>query len=171
MGLISLTRNIVAVANAFLNEPVPPAGVLDEEGPWDGPDDLWPEEEDVDEVADPPHIAETPSEPALVVTQEWGLRLPGGDIMWNNWQGTPFYYPLDRLQMVSKLQQTAAQVGYAPGDQTEAFLAQYSWATRNQIARVVYEDTGSYTLLASEVSELGTPQVEGNEEGEARDDE
>ena len=40
---------------------------------WSGPDDLWPPEE----------ITPTPSEPELIVTAQFGLRLPNGDIVWN----------------------------------------------------------------------------------------
>lgn len=95
----------------------------------------------------PPRPAEPLGE--LVITKQWGLLLPGGDIAWNSWQGIPFDNPLDRLHMVAKLQATANDVGW----HQDEFLARYGWVTRNQIARVCYEDTGCYGLTDSEASQ------------------
>lgn len=126
------------------------AGVLDKplhteietESPFDGADDLWPED---------PIIAETHSEPELILTHQWGLQLPSGDIAWLDWQGTQFANPLDRLMMVAKLKKTALEIGYAE-DQIGEFVNRYSWVTRNQLATVVYEDTGAYSLTDPEVA-------------------
>lgn len=125
---------------------------------WDGPDDLWPDQECDElrlatELINSSELTDTASKPELIVTQQWGLRLPSGEVVWNSWQGTSFEHPLDRLRMVAILQKTATDLGFR--EETEKihdFLSQYSWATRNQIASVVYEDTGTFPLTASEVS-------------------
>lgn len=125
----------------------------------EGPDDLWPADE---------HSRLEQSiitvEPDLIVTRQWGLRCPGGEVHWCSWQGIDFDHPLHRVQMIATLQQTALDMGFA-ADQVPAFLDYYGWVTRNQIAQVVYEDTGAYSLTDSAVSALGTPET-----GESPDD-
>lgn len=112
---------------------------------WDdGPDDLWPPEPE-------------PKDDDVVVTQEWGLRLPGGEVAWKNWQGVPFDNPLDRVHMIARLQQTAQDVGWT----TEEFLANYSWATRDAYTTVDYKLTEAYVLMDPAVS--GTPVGPSNE--------
>ena len=49
----------------------------------EGPDDLWPPEPEVE----PPSIAGAQSE--LISTQQWGLRLPSGEIAWGPGKGWP----------------------------------------------------------------------------------
>lgn len=129
---------------------LPLSGAFDGEGLWEGPDDL---DGDDDSFLDPAPV------PELVVTKQWGLVLPDGQIAWDSWQGIPFSNPLDRLHMVSKLQATANDVGWNQDD----FLSRYSWATRNQIARVLYQDTGFYGLIDSAVSheDTATPEESG----------
>jgi hypothetical protein len=120
----------------------------------EGPDDIWPPEEYRQELASP---ATPELNPELIVTQQWGLRCPGGEVHWNLWQGIGFEHPLGRLKMVATLQQTALDMGFAE-DQVGSFLDYYGWVTRNQIATVVYEDTGAYPLTDSAVSAVGTPE-------------
>lgn len=125
--------------------------------PTEGPDDTWPED---DYVAARLSI-DVPAggtEPEILVGQQWGLQLPNGEIHWNTWQGVIFHHPIDRLQMVAKLHQTALVIGLAGEDQLNEFLSKYQWVTRNQIASVVYEETGSYPLTHPQVSALGTPE-------------
>lgn len=152
MGLALLA---FALAGRVLRQfdPHPPPAIDNYEGPpmlWDEADDTWPTEE-------PEQITQTLSDPELIVTPQWGLRLPGGHIAWNSWAGIWFDHPLHRLTMIAKLQATAGELGFSEGPQVSAFLAQYDWVTRNQIATVVYEDTGAYLLTDSEVSTLGIP--------------
>lgn len=125
-------------------------GLKDLFKPVEIPPSFWAEE-----------AASTPDGGTTRVTEQWGLRLPDGDVAWNSWQGIPFDSPLDRLHMVATLQKTAQDVGFDPED----FLARYGWETRNEIAQVVYEQTGSHPLMADEVSEVGTP-VESATQGE-----
>lgn len=165
MGLIGAALKVTAAVVDALRDPqrrpvLPPSGAFDGEDLWEGPDDLWPPD---------PQISDTASAPQLVVTKQWGLRLPGGDIAWGFWQGIGFDNPLDRMKMVATLQKTAKDVGFGEGEQTAEFLAHYGWVTRNQIATVVYEDTGAYALTDTEVSTVGTPVGEashGNNENQ-----
>lgn len=139
----------------------PPEGALDGEQPWDGPDDLWPQEppQEVELVSDEIYLKDTRSAPETVVNQQYGLRLPSGEIRWNSWQDISFANPLDRLRMVATLRASAAHMGFAEVE----FISQYGWVTRNQIAQVVYEDTGAYHLTDPAISEVVTP-------GETHDD-
>ena len=116
---------------------------------WSGPDDLWPPE---------PVVLPEPEEPKTttpetVVTRQWGLRLPSGEVVWNEWQGISFGTPLDRLRMVATLQKTMMDIGFKEGEQVDDIVSRYSWATRDQIAEIVYRDTGTHPLTATEVSE------------------
>lgn len=137
-----------------------PSAALDGERPIDeGPDDLWPAEDDDPVLGDtePPRIAL--SEPELVVNRQWGLKLPNGDVHWVHWNGHAMGHPLDRVRLIAKLQKTAEDIGLAPGWQTDDFLSHYGWVTRDQIASVVYKDTGAYPLTHSQVSALDTPST------------
>jgi hypothetical protein len=141
---IDLARNVIRAA---VHRPgLPPAGVADDDF-WDGADDTWPPEVG--------NIAEIPSEPEIIVSQQWGLRLPGGNIAWNGWQGHSFEHPLDRLKAIASLQKTALDLGYTQENSFE-FLVRYRWVTRQMIASVVYEETGEHELNAPEVSAVGT---------------
>ena len=116
---------------------------------WSGPDDLWPPE---------PVVLPEPEEPKTttpetVVTRQWGLRLPSGEVVWNEWQGISFGTPLDRLRMVATLQKTMMDIGFKEGEQVDDIVSRYSWATRDQIAEIVYRDTGIHPLTATEASE------------------
>lgn len=126
---------------------------------WDGPDDLWPEEPVADPVEES-QISDTASEPELLVHQQWGLLLPSGDIMWGSWNNLVFATPMDRVNVIANLQKTAEQCGFSEGEQTAGFLSHYGWVTRNQIATVVYEDTGAYTLTDPAVCATSTPSEE-----------
>lgn len=134
------------------------SSALDGEDPfdWEGPDDLWPPE--------PTQIAETPSPAEVITTQQYGLRMPNGEIVWNAWNDPPLVIPfdnhLDRLRMVANLQKTATDVGF----DVDEFLSHYGWATRNQIAAVVYEDTGAYSLTDPDVCGVSAPSL-GNPDG------
>ena len=140
----------MGLKDLFRMTPLSPSS-LDGEDPfdWAGPDDLWPSENaEVRKlrVADPPEVA-----PEVITTEQYGLQMPNGDIIWNAYSDAgvtiPFDNHLDRLRMIATLKKTAADVGFDVDD----FLSHYSWVSRNQIAAVVYEDTGSYSLTDSEV--------------------
>jgi hypothetical protein len=121
MGLITAVRNAVEFAKSASGEPfVPPPGVE-----WSEP------------------------EPLVLVETEWGLAVPGGDIVWGAWQGVPFDNPLDRLHMVSRLQKTAQDIGFGQED----FLARYSWVTRTKYSATAYEQGPAFAVNAPEVSE------------------
>lgn len=131
---------------------------------WSGADDLWPSETE---------IAPTSSEPELIVGAQFGLRLPNGSIVWNAWNNPPLVIPfdnlLDRLRMVANLQKTAADLGFVVDD----FLVNYGWVTRNQIATVVYEDTGAYALtdpVVCGVSAPSTGKTPDHDDGSSKDD-
>lgn len=165
MGLIHTFKDLVDFLGEVAGKPYkPPPGAC-----FEGPDDLWPPEspdpEPEKEKKEEPQIADTASEPELVVTRQWGLRLPDGRIAWNSWSGITFDDPLDRVRMIANLQKTAEQVAFEQQD----FLAHYGWVTRNQIAAVVYEDTGAYSLTDSEVSARSTPTGE-QDDGTTNDD-
>lgn len=131
------------------------SSALDGEDRWEGPDDLWPP----DEIP-----TETPTGADLIVTQQYGLRMPNGDVIWNTWDEPPlvilFDNHLDRLRMVANLQKTAVDLGF----DVDEFLSHYGWVTRNQIAAVVYEDTGAYSLTDPDVCGVGTP-LAGTDDG------
>ncbi len=103
----------------------------------------------------------------LLTTAQFGLRMPNGIVVWNEWcEGglqIPFNNPLDRLRMVANLQKTALDLGF----DIEQFLEHYEWVTRNQIAIVRYEDTGSYHLTHPSVTGIAAVSVV---EEQARDD-
>jgi hypothetical protein len=126
----------------------------------EGPDDLWP----ADDPTPAPQILDSGTDSELVLTHQWGLRLPNGDVHWGQWNDTDFSHPLGRLRMISILQKTALDVGFSEGLQVSEFLCHYGWVTRNQISRVVYEDTGSYALTDKRVSATDSP-VEGENHG------
>jgi hypothetical protein len=127
----------------------------------DGPDDLWPHVE-YDSCHNSLSVADSPQ---LKVAEQWGLKLPNGQIHWNSWQGVAFDNPLDRMKMVAVLQKTAEDVGLPPGDETDQFLSKYQWVTRNEKATVEYEDTGAYPLTHPSVSALGAPDVDESSHG------
>ena len=159
MGLISravqIAAQLIELGWEILDTPVYrrqlPSVALDGEQPIDdGPDDLW-----------PPEPATVPldnsQQPELHTTRQWGLQLPNGEVFWNDWSGHQLGHPLDRVRLIANLQKTAADIGLAPGEQTDDFLSHYGWVTRNQIASVIYETTGAYPLTHPEVSALDTP--------------
>lgn len=144
MGLIDTVKWLV---NDVGTSKVLPNAAFDGEDFWAGPDDLWPEE-----PATLQAVAEAEDErPEIITTPQWGLILPGGEIMWNSWQGIDFDHPLGRLRMVATLQKTALEMGFAP-EQVSEFTASYSWATRMQVAAVIYESTGEHALTDQIVS-------------------
>lgn len=118
----------------------------------DGPDDLWP---DIDNGC-----CQVTNNTNLHVAEQWGLKLPNGQIHWNEWQGTPFGNPVDRMRMVAALQKTAEDIGLPSGPETDQFLSKYQWVTRLARATVEYEDTGAYSLTDPHVSALGAPEVD-----------
>jgi hypothetical protein len=130
----------------------PVSSTLDGEDLLDtqGPDDLWPAEQlslDLD-VPQP--------RPEVLVGEQWGIKLPSGEVEWNMWAGTHLNNPLDRAQMIARIQKHALDAGYSE-QQFPEFLAPYKWVTRNQIATVVYEDTGCYSLTDPAAIALGAP--------------
>ena len=164
MGLIELARrslaftaSLIELGHEILDQPKLPPHGLDDENParWSGPDDMWPD--NLTSWPEEPVIADTASEPELVVTMQWGLALPSGEIAWNSWSGVQFGDPLNRVLMVAKLKRTGLDLGFAE-DQLGEFLCRYGWVTRNQLATVVYEDTGSYALIDPEVSAQVAPE-------------
>jgi hypothetical protein len=160
-GVSSIVKMLTFMAKVYDWAGLPYSSDLDLPPPhWDeNADDLWPAEAK-------PQITDTQSEPELVVSPQWGLRLPRGEVAWNTWQGVSFFDPLDRMLMVAKLQQTGLDMGFAQ-DQLGEFLGRYGWATRNQIATVVYEDTGTYSLIDPEVSaSVPTVDVQNDNESE-----
>lgn len=114
----------------------------DDEDFWAGPDDTWPGEK----------TAEIRCEPEVLTSQQWGLRLPSGEIVWDIWQGIDFDNPLDRMRMVATLQKTALDIGFGEG-QIGEFLKHYTWELREQIRHVYYGKMTSYQMLDSHVSE------------------
>jgi hypothetical protein len=118
----------------------------------EGPDDLLPPEDAhtaiVERLANP--LVE--QEPEILVSDQWGLKLPSGEVSWNVFQGTHLNSSIDRVQMIARIQQTALDAGFSQ-EQLTNFLSNYEWVTRSQIASVVYEDTGSYSLTDPQASQ------------------
>lgn len=88
----------------------------------------------------------------VVTTLQWGLQLPSGEVQWGSWNGIDFSTPLDRLRMVATLQQTAFDMGFTEGKQSDEFLNKYGWQTREQIARIRYKNTEVFSLTDPAVS-------------------
>lgn len=126
---------------------LPVTSVLDGEDSLvdEGPDDLWPPEEPT---------GESHNESSLVTVQQWGLRLPSGQIAWNMWSDTHLNNPLDRALMVVKLREAGLSCGYSE-EQLPAFLGLYQWVVRT----VFYGDTGVYPLTDPAVTALDAPSL------------
>jgi hypothetical protein len=83
---------------------------------------------------------------AVVTTTEWGLELPSGEVQWGSWGKHDFATPLDRLRMVGSLKRQAWDIGLSEGTQSDEFLNNYKWRTREQRARITYRNTDSFSL-------------------------
>lgn len=159
MGLMRKLSRAWEVGQALINEPHLGASQDGEDFLIDeGPDDLWPADKapciPSGTMQSPEQIEQTNSEPQLIVSPQWGIVLPSGSIAWQLWQEHNLNDPFERLRLVGAIQQTAIDIGLATGEQSAGFLSHYGWVTRNQIATVVYEDTGAYSLTDARVSKL-----------------
>lgn len=129
----------------------------------EGPDDLFPVEDFVSARME----IEVPDDPRdeWMVNKQWGLRLPNGEVHWNMWQGNHFNHPVDRTRLVAKLQATAADIGLAPGEQTEEFLSKYHWVMRT----VLCKETGVCPLAHPQAFEMDAPDAGGRSSHDGQD--
>jgi hypothetical protein len=162
MGLIGAVKWLVHDLGASR---VLENAAFDGEDVWLGSDDLWPEEPARLQLVAESHDDDPP---VTIKTLQWGLVLPGGETMWNTWQGINFDHPLGRLKMIATLQKTALDMGFAQ-EQVSEFLEAYSWATRYQVAAVVYEDSDACSLTDPAVTASGTESPDDMEYDRATD--
>lgn len=87
---------------------------------------------------------------------EYGLLLPNGQVLWNNYNGRSLETPADRLEMVQVLRKTAQECGF-PED---GFVANYQWIHRKVDITVL----GVFPLGDPSVIESEDTVVEGDSE-------
>jgi hypothetical protein len=94
--------------------------------------------------------------------EQWGLRLPNGNIVWENclYQGLPIREPDQRQVLVNVLRRTAADLDFDEG----TFLGHYGWARRFGIPAVQWGDITVHPLTI-ENSGSDTPRANGMLEG------
>lgn len=71
---------------------------------------------------------------------EFGLLLPNGQVLWNNYSNHSLNTPADRNMMVQILRKTAEECGFTESE----FLSHYSWVSRRVQTEIT--DLGSFTL-------------------------
>lgn len=170
MGLIGrsvrLGLNLVELAREMLDNPL---GNPIEDGQLlvdEGPDDLFPAEPDYVTARLEIDIPDDPRD-EWTAYKQWGLVLPNGETHWNSWQGNNFTHPIERTQLVAKLQATAADIGLAPGEQTDLFLSKYQWITRT----VLCKETGTCPLAHPQAFEMDAPEPGGSNSHDGQDPE
>ena len=84
---------------------------------------------------------------------EYGLLLPNGQVLWNNYSNHSLETPADRQTMVQVLQKTAEECGFPE----EQFTSCYRWVCRRVETTVT--DLGVFALCDSAVVGLDTSSV------------
>lgn len=82
---------------------------------------------------------------------EFGLLLPNGQVLWNNYSNRSLDTMTDREMMVQVLRKTAEECGFTE----EQFLDNYSWVSRR--VRTEVTDLGNFTLTDPEVIGVAVP--------------
>jgi len=76
---------------------------------------------------------------------EYGLLLPNGQVLWNNYSNHSLNSPADRYMMVQVLRKTAEECGFTE----DQFMANYSWVSRRVKTEIT--DLGSFDLTDPQV--------------------
>ena len=84
-------------------------------------------------------------EPISTDITEYGLLLPNGQVLWNNYNNRSLETPADREMMVAVLCKTAEECGFPE----EQFTANYQWVCRRVETTVT--PLGVFTLHDPEV--------------------
>lgn len=96
---------------------------------------------------------------------EFGLLLPNGQVLWNNYSNRSLDTMTDREMMVQVLRKTAEECGFTE----EQFLGNYSWVSRR--VRTEVTDLGNFALTDPEVIGVAVPaEGEDNEFHDERTD-
>jgi hypothetical protein len=74
------------------------------------------------------------------VRMEWGLSLPSGEVVWNEYRGHPTHTPQQRWVLWQVLSKTAGEIGF---DEKE-FLSRYGWVSRSVTTTIRGRNT--YTI-------------------------
>lgn len=84
-------------------------------------------------------------EPITSDITEYGLLLPNGHVLWNNYNNRSLETPADRQVMVAVLRKTAEECGFPE----EQFISNYRWVCRRVETTVT--DLGVFALHDVEV--------------------
>lgn len=93
---------------------------------------------------------------------EFGLLLPNGQVLWNNYSNRSLDTLADREMMVQVLRKTAEECGFTENQ----FLTNYSWVSRR--VRTEVTDLGTFALTDPEVIGVAVPAD--SEDDEAYDE-
>lgn len=79
------------------------------------------------------------------VRMEWGLSLPSGEVVWNEYRGHPTHTPEQRWVLSEVLRKTAGEIGF---DERE-FLSRYGWVSRSVTTTIRGRNT--YTINDAQI--------------------
>lgn len=96
-------------------------------------------------------------EPPRVVEQ-WGLRLPDGNVVWGNYKGNALQTLPQREALVDVLRRTAADLNF----EENAFLSHYGWGHRLGTPAIRWGDIAVYPLTIQEEQASDTPELSGD---------
>lgn len=95
------------------------------------------------------------------VTQ-YGLLLPNGQVLWDNYSNHPLGTPAEREMMVQVLRKTAEECGFTE----DGFLSNYNWVSRRVKTEIA--DLGTFTL--SDPAVIGVDTIPDSEDDVKHDD-
>jgi len=98
-------------------------------------------------MPDPPPVPpEPPAAPPRF--EQFGLKLPNGNIAWTTYAGHPLSTSQERGQLVEVLRRTAVDLCFDADD----FLSHYGWARRLGVPAVQWGDIELYPLVVEDES-------------------
>jgi hypothetical protein len=93
-------------------------------------------------------------EPTNSDITEFGLLLPNGQVLWNNYNGRSLEAPADRQEMVAVLRKTAEECGFPE----EQFTSHYRWVSRR--VEITVTPLGVFALNDAEVVGVDNTAIE-----------
>jgi len=100
-------------------------------------------------MPDPPPLPEPPPPPAAPPRfEQFGLKLPNGNIAWTTYAGRALGTPQEREQLVEVLRRTAVDLCFDANN----FLSHYGWARRLGVPAVQWGDIELYPLVVEDES-------------------